>query len=93
MTALPAEEYEPDSPLQQRIVLHYSKLADWIDTRPWYHDDHVVKAVTSRVPVQSTRILELCCGSGLLLEALGSKLPCAEIVGVDISARMTKLAK
>lgn len=93
MTPLLAEKHESDAPLQQRIDFHYSNLADWIDTRPWYHDDRVVKAVMSCISGQPTRILELCCGSGLLLEALGFRLPDAVIVGVDISSRMTQLAR
>lgn len=92
MTALHAEDREQSAPLQQRITFHYSKLANWIDSRSWYHDDHIVRTVTSCILGNPKSVLELCCGSGLLLEALGSQLPDAEIIGLDISPRMTELA-
>ncbi len=79
--------------LQQRLILHYSRIADWLETRPWYRDDKVVTTVRSLISGNPSRVLELCCGSGLLMEALSQVLPTASFVGVDISPVMAQRAR
>jgi SAM-dependent methyltransferase len=38
-------------------------------------------------------VLELCCGSGLLLETLSAAFPHTDFIGVDISPRMVECAR
>lgn len=40
-----------------------------------------------------SRILDLCCGTGLSTEAVASEIPDAEIVGLDASAGMLAIAR
>ncbi len=40
-----------------------------------------------------SRILDLCCGTGLSTEALASEIPGSEIVGLDASAGMLAIAR
>jgi ubiquinone/menaquinone biosynthesis C-methylase UbiE len=68
-------------------------MADWLETRPWYRDKNVANTVCSLFPVNPSRVLELCCGTGLLLETLSSIFPRTEFIGVDISPRMVERAQ
>ncbi len=79
--------------LQQRLILHYSRLADWLETRSWYRDDNVLNVVCSLIPHRPSRVLELCCGAGLLLEGLSKRFPTTEFIGVDISPKMVQRAR
>lgn len=84
----------PDkSGLQQRLILHYSRMADWLETKSWYRDNGVVNAVCSLFSGNPSRVLELCCGSGLLLESLSEIFPCTEFIGIDISPGMVERAR
>lgn len=41
---------------------------------------------------KNPRILDVCCGTGILTESVAKKYPAAEIVGVDFSNEMLKIA-
>jgi ubiquinone/menaquinone biosynthesis C-methylase UbiE len=84
-----------DAVFQQRLILHYSRMADWLEARRWYQDSNVANTVCSLLADKGdpSRVLELCCGSGLLLETLTSAFPHTEFIGVDISPRMVELAR
>ncbi len=82
-----------DVSFQERLILHYSKMADWLDTRSWYRDDSVVDFVRSLIPANASRVLELCCGTGLLLETLSNSFPSTDFIGVDISPGMVERAQ
>jgi ubiquinone/menaquinone biosynthesis C-methylase UbiE len=75
------------------MASHYSRIADWLGTRSWYQDDSVAEVVKFLISGQPVRVLELCCGTGLLLEDLSKAFPKTEFVGVDISPRMVERAK
>lgn len=88
-----SDQEHDDVGLQQRLILHYSKMADWLETRPWYRDNHVVRAVRSLISVNPSRVLELCCGTGLLLKTLSDIFPTTDFIGVDISPVMAERAR
>jgi ubiquinone/menaquinone biosynthesis C-methylase UbiE len=79
--------------LQARLIQHYSRIADWLDSRAWYQDDSVLSTVKALMPIRPKRVLELCCGTGLLLDTLSQQYPQTEFVGVDVSPRMVELAR
>lgn len=83
----------PDGNLEARLVVHYSRVADWLGSRTWYRDEDVTRVVKFLIPGRPKRILELCCGTGMLLNELGEVYPDAEIVGIDISPTMVERAK
>jgi len=82
-----------DVTLQEQLILFYSKMVDWFETCPWYRDDSVVKVIHSLIPANPPRVLELCCGTGLLLDSLSQVLPDTEFVGVDICPTMFERAR
>ncbi|HEV2987104.1 MAG TPA: class I SAM-dependent methyltransferase [Candidatus Angelobacter sp.] len=82
-----------DSALQERLILHYSRMAEWLETWPWYRDDKITQTVLSFFPASPSRVLELCCGSGLLLDSLSRKFQRTEFLGIDISTGMVERAR
>jgi ubiquinone/menaquinone biosynthesis C-methylase UbiE len=79
--------------LESRLVFHYSRIADWLGTRSWYQDDGVTDVVKFLISGRPARVLELCCGTGLLLESLSKAFPKTEFIGVDISPKMVERAR
>lgn len=82
-----------DDSVERQVGERYSSLATWIETRPWYRDDAITAAIRSLIRGRPKRVLELCCGAGLLLETLARHYSECEFVGVDISSRMVALAE
>jgi ubiquinone/menaquinone biosynthesis C-methylase UbiE len=90
-SALPPERQ--DRNLEARLVSHYSRITDWLDSRTWYIDDEVSNVVRFLISSRPNRVLELCCGSGILLERLSDAFPEAEFIGIDISTNMVERAR
>src|SRR5438067_13730826 len=78
---------------QQRLILHYSRMADWLEAKPWYQDNNIANIINSLMAAKPSRVLELCCGTGLLLEILSKISPRTEFIGIDISPRMVERAR
>lgn len=70
----------------------YGRLGLWMDGQPWYRDEVICEAVRNMCPEQFARALELCCGSGRLLEYLAAFYPQSKFTGIDVSERMVELA-
>ena len=87
------EHNRKPSDLEERISLHYSRIASWLSSRSWYQDPNVESAVRSLIVGRPKRVLELCCGTGLLLQELSAAYPGTEFVGSDISPKMVELAR
>lgn len=51
------------------------------------------RALLEHVPPESTRILDLACGTGIVLERLHARCPNAKLVGVDFTADYLSVAK
>jgi ubiquinone/menaquinone biosynthesis C-methylase UbiE len=82
-----------DWALKSRVISHYSEIADWLGSRSWYEDNSVVDVVRFLILGRPARVLELCCGSGFMLDALSKSFPSTEFVGVDMSPCMANRAK
>ena len=92
----PLRNFQPDCVqgdlFRSAVAAHYSQLAEWMNQQSWYKDNQAVRSILSLLDFRPRRILELCCGSGSTLKALGQAFPKAEVVGVDISERMVRMA-
>lgn len=86
-------KYEHFSNDQLRMSELYTRLCGWMDGVGWYQDDRVLSAIESLFLAHPRSILELCCGTGKLLDRLSTAFPAAEIVGVDISSGMVRAAR
>lgn len=64
-----------------------------MDRVEWYQDDRIFSVIESMVRGRPRSILELCCGTGKLLDQLSTTFPTARIVGVDISPGMVAAAR
>ena len=53
--------------------------------------DMLVKNI--KTSKSNLRILDVCCGTGILTEKVAKRFPNAEFVGVDFSTRMLEIAK
>jgi len=66
----------------------------WIDAvnaaHPWSHNDHYLPWVLRQVPPGARRALDVGCGTGMLLRALGDIVPLAD--GIDRDERVAALA-
>ena len=82
-----------DRSLKSRLISHYSRIADWLDSRSWYQDDSVIDIVRFLILGRPARVLELCCGTGLMLESLSKVFPDTEFIGIDISPIMVERAR
>ncbi|WP_035696052.1 class I SAM-dependent methyltransferase [Bradyrhizobium liaoningense] len=86
-------KYEHFNNDQLRMSELYTRLCGWMDGVRWYQDDRVFSAIKSLIPAHPRTILELCCGTGKLLDQLSTAFPAAQIAGVDISSGMVRAAR
>lgn len=78
---------------QHRMGELYTRLSGWMDQVEWYQDSRVFSVIGSMVPGRPRSVLELCCGTGKLLDRLSTTFPTAHVVGVDISPGMVEAAR
>ena len=64
-----------------------------LDQWAWYQDGAQLSEIERRIPRAAVRILDLCCGTGILSRHLALKRPQSSVIGVDISAKMVALAR
>ena len=78
----------------ESIRREYSKLAPDYDTR-WqtYVEASIRETLANLCIGQSARILDIGCGTGELLRALGLAAPGSDLTGVDISPEMLGIAR
>lgn len=56
-------------------------------------DSYWKKKILARMPAQAERVLDLACGTGIVLEKLATKYPDAELVGVDLTKEYLEVAE
>jgi len=64
-----------------------------VDITTWGLDRHWKRELMRWVPRDAERILDLACGTGIVLERLHTRCPHAALVGVDITAEYMAVAK
>ena len=82
-----------DSP-QERVRAEYDALATEYDRRWSRYIEASTAATLRRIPVDAgERLLDVGCGTGLLLARLVGRSPFGELTGVDLSPGMVAQAR
>ena len=72
----------------------YSELSSQYDSRWKSYVDASIGQTVRRIPAMSPeRILDIGCGTGVLLNVLGNQFPHAQLTGIDLSSEMLELAR
>lgn len=71
----------------------YDYLSKKMDDFDWYKDKILLSMIEKKIPKSSKTILDLCCGTGNLINFINSTRDNARILGVDVSAKMIEHAK
>ena len=76
------------------VVARYAELAPQYDRRWWFYTDATLRETLSRLELQAEEtLLDVGCGTGVLLEALLTSMPSAQLSGADPSPEMLELAR
>lgn len=76
------------------IRSEYDRLARQYDRRWEAYTDATIRATMERFPVAAEeRVLDVGCGTGVLLEALAAAVPGARLTGIDVSRAMLAVAR
>ncbi|MGH8307870.1 MAG: methyltransferase domain-containing protein [Gammaproteobacteria bacterium] len=76
------------------IRKEYARLAPEYDTRWSFYIEATTRATLARLSAHRTaRILDVGCGTGILLQRLTQKLPQATLVGIDPVPEMLAVAR
>lgn len=84
----------PTNDPHDRITQEYAGLADTYDTRWSFYVDATARATVARLPLcDSDRLLDIGCGTGVLLRRLSAIHPAARLTGVDPVPEMLAIAR
>lgn len=75
------------------VTDHYAKLARDYDSRWSFYVRATTDATIDRLPATQGAILDVGCGTGVLLSRLIAKCPDSDVTGVDASSEMLELAR
>jgi ubiquinone/menaquinone biosynthesis C-methylase UbiE len=79
---------------QDPVVKEYSRLAPEYDTRWSFYVEATTSETIARLQLpEPGRVLDVGCGTGLLLQKLAHKFPQATLVGVDPVQEMLAIAR
>lgn len=82
------------APEYQRLRRDYSRMASRYDVRWKSYAEASIGETLRRLPVASDdRVLDIGCGTGLLLEAVSLAIPRIRLAGVDLSREMLEVAR
>lgn len=80
-------EYDP-------LREEYARLAPQYDSRWASYIRRTVRETLQRTPLQAgIRVLDVGCGTGVLLEELSTAEPTLKLAGIDLSEEMLKVAR
>ena len=72
----------------------YAEIAERYETRWKFYVEASIRETLSRICVSAEdRVLDVGCGTGMLLKALSLRMPQAHLAGVDLSFGMLKVAR
>lgn len=78
---------------EEPIERKYSHVAPDYDSRWSFYIQATIRETVKRLDLQdSDRLLDIGCGTASLFQAITSKYPSVELVGVDLSPAMLKVA-
>ena len=76
------------------VVARYAELAPHYDRRWSFYTGATLRETLSRLELEPEQsLLDVGCGTGVLLEALLTSMPSAQLSGVDPSAEMLEVAR
>ncbi|MFQ5705433.1 MAG: class I SAM-dependent methyltransferase, partial [Gemmatimonadales bacterium] len=76
------------------VIEEYDRIATRYDRRWSFYIDATVQETLRRLDVRhGEHVLDVGCGTGVLLEALSAKLPAACLSGADPSPEMLEVAR
>ena len=76
------------------VVSEYKRLAPDYDRRWSFYIGATIRETLGRIELQpDDRVLDVGCGTGVLLEALSNTTPGAKLAGIDPSEDMLALAR
>ena len=76
------------------VTTQYSELAPRYDQRWSFYIEATVRETLRRLELQpGESLLDVGCGTGVLLEALSASIPDAQLAGVDPSSKMLEVAR
>lgn len=76
------------------VQLEYAKLAPLYDHRWAFYIQSTVQKTLQRLTISPTAtVLDLGCGTGVLLQQLADRYPTAQLAGLDTSAAMLAIAR
>lgn len=82
-----AEEY-------RALQREYARLAARYDQRWSFYVEATLQATLQRLPVAAgQRVLDVGCGTGVLLQALTESTPGISVAGIDLSGAMIEVAR
>jgi ubiquinone/menaquinone biosynthesis C-methylase UbiE len=78
----------------RRIRRRYDRLAEVYDRRWASYVEGSVRETLRRIEIRDgDRVLDVGCGTGVLLEAIAGRAPAARLAGVDLSLAMLAVAR
>jgi ubiquinone/menaquinone biosynthesis C-methylase UbiE len=79
---------------EDAVVREYNRLAPDYDRRWSFYIGATIRETLGRIELQpDDRVLDVGCGTGVLLEALSNTTPGTKLAGVDPSKDMLALAR
>lgn len=78
----------------QTVANEYDRIAQRYESRWWHYIHASVRETLARLDLRpDVRLLDIGCGTGVLLREIGSALPGSFVVGIDLSRRMLAVAQ
>lgn len=82
------------TPQTDPVLREYARLAKHYDARWAYYVAASIKETLKRIPLTPPQsVLDVGCGTGVLLAALGGRFPEATLTGIDPTPAMLRIAR